>query len=81
MEAQACGTALVSGRIGGVTEYATDDNSTLVDPNKKEEYVTAIVSLLKDEDRRISLVKKSQKMLSQFTLKNSVDKLEKILEA
>lgn len=81
MEAQACGTSLVSGRIGGVTEYATDDNSTLVDPNKKEEYVDAIVSLLKDDERRISLVEKSQKMLKQFTLKKSVDKLEKIFEA
>lgn len=80
MEAQACGAALVSGRIGGVTEYATDDNSVLVDPYKKEEYVNAIVSLLRNDERRTALVEYSQKMLKQFTLKNSSDKLEKILE-
>lgn len=79
MEAQASGAALVSGRIGGVIEYATDENSILVNPNKKSEYVNAVVNLLSNDSKRLELVEKSHERLEQFTLKESTSKLEQIL--
>jgi len=79
MEAMACGAALVSGEIGGVTEYATKENSLLVDKNDGAAYVDAITRLLTDDEKRQALSHEAQLSIQKYSLSKASDRLEEII--
>ncbi|SOD70302.1 glycosyltransferase involved in cell wall bisynthesis [Jatrophihabitans sp. GAS493] len=59
IEAMSCGAALVSTRNGGVDDFATDDVSALLrDVGDIAGLSDAVLELLADEPRRLSLVEK-----------------------
>ncbi|WP_339327696.1 glycosyltransferase family 4 protein [Lacticaseibacillus paracasei] len=80
IEAMASGAALVASRIGGIEDYANDENSLLVAPDDHEGFVSAVTELLKNNSKRISLSTKALSLLPLYSIEASVDKLEKVLE-
>ena len=76
----ASGAALVASRIGGIEDYANDENSLLVAPDDHEGFVSAVTELLKNNSKRISLSTKALSLLPLYSIEASVDKLEKVLE-
>ncbi|MHA5125130.1 glycosyltransferase family 4 protein [Oenococcus oeni] len=79
MEAMASGTMVVSSRIGGITDYANDDNSILITPDNKKEFVDAIVSGLTNDNMRISLSKHALKDVQRYRINESINILKRIL--
>lgn len=58
LEAMACGAACVLTGVGGVTEYARDEeNCLLVPPKNPEAFAQAILKILQNKDVRTRLVK------------------------
>ncbi|KGH65876.1 hypothetical protein X291_04295 [Oenococcus oeni IOEB_C23] len=79
MEAMASGTMVVSSRIGGITDYANDNNSILIAPDNKKEFVDAIVSGLTNDNMRISLSKHALKDVQRYRINESINILKRIL--
>lgn len=57
LEAMACGVPCVLTRVGGVTEYARDEeNCLLVPPEQPEAFAEGILRILQDENLRSKLI-------------------------
>lgn len=77
LEAMACGSAVVTTRVGAVEEYAVNmENAVIVEPGKSEALKNAIELLLKDNQLRARISRNAALAASKFTWKNSIDKLE-----
>lgn len=79
-EAMACGAALVSTDNGGVDDFGVNEETALISPAKNPiALYENMKRLLNDNDFRISLAKKGQKVVSSLTLDNSGRLFEKAL--
>lgn len=78
-EAMACGTALVASMTGGIEEYAKADNSILVSPNDKEEFIQAVVELLLNDRKRKLIIENGLGSVKRFTLEKSTERFLNIL--
>lgn len=78
MEAMASGATVISSRIGGITDYANDDNSILITPDDKESFVTEIVRILKNDSLRIKLAERALNDVQQYEIGYSTDRLEEL---
>lgn len=81
MEAMACGTACVTTNVGGVPDYAVPGKTALiVPPRNPEKIAEAVISLLKDDDKRNKIAKAGYDYIQQFTWERTVDQFERILQ-
>ena len=79
-EAMSCGCALISTDTGGVKEYATDkENSLLSTPKDVIEIVENINLLLNDDKMRVSLASKGYQNIKKFNWDTSTIKLEEFM--
>lgn len=81
MEAMASGAVVVSSDIGGVRDYMYDkSNALLVEPDNLEDFVTAVVELLKNDSQREKFAVEAQKTIATLSINDSVKKLITALE-
>lgn len=76
MEAMASGALVVASRIGGITDYANDRNSELVQPDDKTAFVQAVKRALRNDDLRITLSKQALNDMGSYQISRSVELLE-----
>ncbi|MDM7501457.1 glycosyltransferase family 4 protein [Lactococcus lactis] len=79
MEAMASGSVLVSSRIGGIVDYANDENSILVEADNKKAFVNAIIELLGDNNRYLGLASQGKKDVEVYSIDKSGERLIKII--
>lgn len=79
-EAMACGCALVSSDIGGVSDYAVEGETALLyPPGNADAGADRLVELLRDDARRVALARRGAERIAQFSWKRSADMLETLL--
>ncbi len=75
IEAMACGTPVVSTDIGGVRDFAFDEQTALlVPPREPEALAKAIVRLMNDEVLRDRLVNNALEQVQQFQWEPAMDR-------
>ncbi|MCS0636308.1 GT4 family glycosyltransferase PelF [Streptomyces sp. LP05-1] len=78
IEAMSCGRATVSTDVGGVRE-AVGDTGLVVPPREPAVMAEAVLSLLRDGERRAALGRRArQRVIDRFTLRRSVDGFRRI---
>ncbi|MCZ6782367.1 MAG: glycosyltransferase [Proteobacteria bacterium] len=77
LEAMACGVPVVSSDIPSLREIADDDCALLVDPRDRDALRNAVVSLLRDADRRSAMGRAALARSAGHTLE---DRARRILE-
>lgn len=79
-EAMACGCALVSTDIDGVSDYATHETTALLsEPKNPNKLAENILNLMVNNDLRLKLAYNGNKKIRTFRWEKSIDTLEKIL--
>lgn len=81
MEAMASGAVVVASRIGGIVDYANNENSILVTPDDKKEFIKKIISLLNDDELRIKFANQALTDVQKYRVEDSCDILENILNS
>lgn len=81
MEAMASGAVVVASRIGGIVDYANDNNSILIEPDNKKEFVNAITNLLQNDEQRIAVATNGNEDVKQYVIDKSGERLLKILNS
>lgn len=80
-EAMACGCALVSSDIGGVSDYAVDGETALLyPPGNADAGADRLVELMRDDAMRVALAQRGAERIAQFSWKRSADMLETLLQ-
>lgn len=79
LEAQVCGTPVVTGKISSMAEVA-GDGAELVDPNSREEISLGLNKVLNDSNHRERLIKKGFKNLKRFSWKKTALETVKVYE-
>ncbi|MCF6355615.1 MAG: glycosyltransferase [Candidatus Polarisedimenticolaceae bacterium] len=75
LEAMACHTACILTDVGGVTEYAkNEDNCILVPPHQPEKVAHAVFKLLDDDNLRAQITKGGSETASKFSHKEEAKK-------
>ncbi|MFX1391584.1 MAG: glycosyltransferase family 4 protein [Promethearchaeota archaeon] len=77
IEAIACGTPVICSSIEAYKEVL-QDNALLVPPRNPQQLAQAIIDLLKDENKRNSLIEKAQKFIEQYSWDAVGKRLERI---
>lgn len=81
LEAMAMGKPVVAVREGGNPELITADTGILVEPEDETGLAEAIISLLKDKERRQQIGEIGRKRIKElFDIRNNTDKLHDIIE-
>lgn len=81
-EAMACGCAVVSSRIDGVSDYAEHGRTALlVAPGDAAELAAAIVELCEDPARRLALGRAGHDRIAEFSWTRSTDQVEQLFLA
>jgi glycosyltransferase involved in cell wall biosynthesis len=78
LEAMACGSAVVTTRIGTEDYAFNEENSLVVPPMAPKKMAEAILRLLKEERFRESIQRKGTKTAAKFTWNHAVDRVEKL---
>ena len=80
LEAMACGCAVVTTRVGAVSEYATHGESAfLVEPGSPHAIAEALDKLLEDDSLRERLSEGGAAAASSYTWARTADELERFL--
>ena len=80
IEAMACGCALVITDNGGAADYAIDGKTALVSPPRDADAMAHnIVTLLRDDARRIDLATRGSSYVKRFNWDTSAQTLESFL--
>jgi glycosyltransferase involved in cell wall biosynthesis len=80
LEAMALGLRVITTKVGSLPELITDgQEGILVEPNDKEALKQGILKILTDDNFRQTLVQNAYQKSKQFSLQNTIDKLEKLL--
>jgi len=80
VEAMALGLPVITTNICSLPELIEDGKEgILVEPNNKEQFLNAILKVLKDENFRNEIIKNAKQKSQMFSIKNTLDKLEKLL--
>jgi glycosyltransferase involved in cell wall biosynthesis len=81
-EAMACGCAVVSTAIDGVSDYARDEQTALLSPVRDPDALAVnLLRLLRDDRRRIALAQAGHGAMQQFRWDDSTRALEAVLFA
>jgi glycosyltransferase involved in cell wall biosynthesis len=78
-EGMACGCALVCTDIGGHHSYANHGNAILVAPECPEEMASAVIDLIKNDEKRTRLAEEGNRSIQQFSWEYAVNQLEKYI--
>jgi glycosyltransferase involved in cell wall biosynthesis len=76
LEAMACGSAIVTTRIGTEDYAFNEENSLVVPPMAPKKMAEAILRLFKEERFRENIQKKGIKTAAKFTWSNAVNRVE-----
>lgn len=79
MEAIASGAVLVASNVAGIMEYANENNSKLIEPYRKQEFVDVIVELLNSESARNILAEKALKDIRNYDISASTKRFENVI--
>lgn len=80
-EAMSCGCAVVSTDIGGVRDYAIDEDTALLSPpHEPEKLAKNIIKLLSDNNLRIQIAERGRQNILKFTWEQSANMLEGFLK-
>jgi len=78
MEAMACGSACVTTDVGAVKDYSLHGETALiVPPRSPEKIAQAIISLIKDNEKRLKIARGGFEYIKKFTWEHTVNALEK----
>lgn len=81
MEAMFCGCAAILTDIEGHAEYGKDnDTALLYTPKDSNQLEDKIISLINNNGRRISLAKRGNDFIQQFSWGVAVDKMDKVIK-
>lgn len=81
-EAMACGCALVSTDHGGINSYALHDKNAIISHEDNANQIALnVLSLLKDNEKRIQLAQNATKDIKIFTWDKSVAMFESVLKS
>ena len=81
-EAMACGCAIVSTAIDGVSDYAYDGQTALLSPVRAPDALAAnLLRLLRDDQQRVALAHAGHDAMQQFRWDDSTRALESVLFA
>lgn len=81
MEAMFCGCAAILTDIQGHAEYAKDnDTSLLYTPKDSSQLVDKIMSLITNNDNRISLAERGNHFIQQFSWDTAVEKMDRVIK-
>ncbi len=77
MEAMACGTPVVTTRVGGIPDAIGENNGAiLIEPKKVDELTEALIKILENDSLRKELsVKAREKALKDFTVQHNARKV------
>ncbi|MDT2866756.1 glycosyltransferase family 4 protein [Lactococcus lactis] len=81
MEAMASGAAVVASRIGGIMDYANQENSILVTPDDKETFITEIINILQNEEKQLKIAKRGNEDIKQYSIEKSGKQLLQIINS
>jgi glycosyltransferase involved in cell wall biosynthesis len=81
LEAMACGSAVVSTRVGAVPDYSVDGETILTSsPGNPTVLAENIIRLIENEGERAKIAENGHNYIKRFTWENSAEELEKIFE-
>jgi len=81
MEAMFCGCASVLTDIKGHSEYAKDDETVLLyEAGNSNQLTEKLIALLENNDKRISIAKKGNELIQQFSWDKAVEKMDKLIK-
>lgn len=79
MEAMACGCAVVSTDVGGVSDYAVPGETALLSPpDQPEALAQNAIVLLKNESGLRNIAQKGHQHIQKFTWEKATEQLEKV---
>ena len=79
-EAMACGCAVVSADNGGIRDFGVPGKTVLLAPVKSPQILAEqVITLIKDEQLRISIAKAGHENIQKFTWDKATDKLESFI--
>jgi glycosyltransferase involved in cell wall biosynthesis len=82
LEAAAHGRALVASRVGGIPEYATEDNAIFVSPNDTAALTDALRTLALNPDRADTLGRRGWDLArSRFSMDKFLDQMDDVYES
>jgi glycosyltransferase involved in cell wall biosynthesis len=82
MEAMACGCAVATTNVGGISDYAVAGKTCLVSPPRHPEALARnIIDLLEDDDMRIRISEAGHQHIKQFTWERATKKMEETLQS
>jgi glycosyltransferase involved in cell wall biosynthesis len=81
VEAMACGCALVTTANGGSADYAVDGETAVVCDPEPGAMADAVASLVRDDNRRISIARNGVAYVKDFTWARSASQLTKLADA
>lgn len=80
-EAMACGCAIVTSDIGGVRDYARDEDTALLFPiGDTAAGADRLVALLRNDTRRVELARRAGEVIRNFSWERSGARLAELLE-
>lgn len=82
VESMSLGLPVITTNIGPLPELIENDkDGVLVEPDNKEQIKNAIVKVLQNDNFRLSIIKNARKKSKKFSIQNTVNELEKLLNA
>lgn len=77
LEAQSCGCPVLASNKASIPEIL-GDSALYFDPFNKDEIVISMISIIKNENIRLSLIKKGHENITRFSWERSADKMIKL---
>lgn len=78
VEAMINDSFIIATPVGGINEIFKDNNEFLY--KEKDEFVNAIINVLKNDEFRKEVVEKNKKILKRFNMKENIGEIEKLYQ-
>lgn len=81
VESLFCGCALICTDIEGHKEYAFDNETALlVEPGNTQEMASKVLSLIRDDEKRITIARSGNDYVQRFSWDNAIGKMQAVIE-
>lgn len=79
-ESLALDCPFVSTRVAGVDELSGYGKCGIVVENKKESIANALINIIENEELKKSMAKNCKNIINQYTIKNQIENIEKMIQ-